>query len=135
MNNVFVFDTNTFVSAILSPKSTNAQAIVLAENIGKIVFSSETFLELSEVLLRKKFDKYFTIKFRSELLERVFLRYNFVEPSIKITECRDFKDNKFLELAVESKASYVISGDTDLLELNPFRDIKILNARDFINSF
>ena len=65
MNNVFVFDTNTFVSAILSPKSTNAQAIVLAENIGKIVFSSETFLELSEVLLRKKFDKYFTIKFRT----------------------------------------------------------------------
>ena len=28
-----------------------------------------------------------------------------------ITDCRDPKDNKFLELAVNGKASHIISGD------------------------
>jgi uncharacterized protein len=56
-------------------------------------------------------------------------------PGISITDCRDAKDNKFLELAVFAKASCIISGDNDLLVLYPFRTIPILNAVDFVNSF
>jgi len=35
--------------------------------------------------------------------------------------CRDPKDNKFLELAISGKATHIITGDKDLLELYPFR--------------
>jgi putative PIN family toxin of toxin-antitoxin system len=35
--------------------------------------------------------------------------------------CRDPKDNKFLELAISGKATHIITGDKDLLELHPFR--------------
>ena len=59
-----------------------------------------------------------------------------------ITDCRDPKDNKFLELAVSANASCIITGDKDLLILNPclpnrqaFRSIPILNAVDFLNNF
>jgi predicted nucleic acid-binding protein len=56
-------------------------------------------------------------------------------PKIVITDCRDPKDNKFLELAISSGASCIISGDKDLLALNPFHDIPIMSAVDFLKVF
>ncbi len=52
-----------------------------------------------------------------------------------IRACRDPKDDKYLELAVAAKADCVITGDHDLLVLNPFRGIPILLAADFVNQF
>jgi putative PIN family toxin of toxin-antitoxin system len=57
----------------------------------------------------------------------------FIEPTEIITDCRDPKDNKFLELAVAANADYIITGDLDLLILNPFRTITILKSGEFIN--
>jgi uncharacterized protein len=59
----------------------------------------------------------------------------FSEISETVTDCRDPKDNKFLELAISANASCIITGDKDLLILHPFRNISILNAVDFINNF
>jgi predicted nucleic acid-binding protein len=56
-----------------------------------------------------------------------------VEITETITDCRDAKDNKFLELAVSGKADCVVSGDSDLLVLNPFRGISILTPREFLS--
>ena len=50
------------------------------------------------------------------------MRPNCFEIEEQITECRDAKDNKFLELAVCGHATFLISGDKDLLVLHPFRD-------------
>ena len=58
-----------------------------------------------------------------------------IEVGILVTDCRDPKDNKFLELAVSANASCIITGDKDLLILNPFRGIDILNAADFLNKY
>ena len=49
-----------------------------------------------------------------------------------IKACRDPKDDMFLELAVNGNANYIITGDDDLLSLNPFREIKILTPNDFL---
>ena len=59
----------------------------------------------------------------------------FIEISETINACRDPKDNKFLELAIAANAACIITGDDDLLILNPFRTIPILNASDFLNNF
>ena len=59
----------------------------------------------------------------------------FIDTKIKIAECRDPKDNKFLELAVAGNADCVITGDKDLLVLNPFRGIKIISPSDFLIQF
>ena len=50
----------------------------------------------------------------------------------RIAECRDPKDDKFLELAVYGSASCLITGDEDLLVLHPFRGIPILSAAQFL---
>ena len=52
----------------------------------------------------------------------------------RITVCRDPKDNKFLELAVNGHADMIVSGDADLLALNPFREIPIVTPATFVQS-
>jgi len=131
MKNSFVFDTNTLISAALSPFSTNASAIKKAETLGAIVYSDDTWNEFLNVLFRIKFDKYFTIGQREELAERFASRFLNIKVNEVILECRDPKDNMFLELAVASKSSCIISGDVDLLILNPFRGIPIYNPQIF----
>ena len=50
----------------------------------------------------------------------------------RIQACRDPKDDKFLELAVNGEADLIISGDEDLLTLHPFMDISILSTADYL---
>jgi putative PIN family toxin of toxin-antitoxin system len=131
----FAIDTNVLISALLSPHSTNALALKKARKLGNVVYSRETVMELSDVLMRKKFDPYFTVEARLEILERFTADSIELIPTERVSACRDPKDNMFLELALAAKASSLISGDPDLLVLNPFRKIPIINATDFISHF
>lgn len=106
-----------------------------ANETGKISASIATYNEFFEVFLRSKFDKYIFRETRLEILKDFKQLAIFIKISETITDCRDPKDNKFLELAVSSNASCIITGDKDLLILHPFRGIPILNAVDFINDF
>lgn len=47
---------------------------------------------------------------------------------------RDPKDDLFLATAVSSGAQYIVTEDEDLLVLNPYRGIRILNALDFLQT-
>jgi predicted nucleic acid-binding protein len=51
----------------------------------------------------------------------------------QVTAYRDASDNKFLELAVNGEANFIITGDNDLLILNPFRGIPILTPKQFLS--
>ena len=57
-----------------------------------------------------------------------------VDPTETIHECRDPKDDKILELAVTAHASHIVTGDSDLLVLDPFREIKIVTAEEFLKA-
>jgi putative PIN family toxin of toxin-antitoxin system len=52
----------------------------------------------------------------------------------QITACRDQHDDKFLELAVNGHADLIVSGDADLLALNPFREIPIVTPTAFVQA-
>ena len=64
-----VFDTNVLVSALLFAESKPAQAFFTALRRGTILTSLAALHELSEVLHRKKFDKYLTIEERELFLD------------------------------------------------------------------
>lgn len=129
----FVFDVNIIVSALLIPNSKPDLALRKAQNSGYILMSYEIWIELEQVLSRPKFDRYISrqdrIRFLRDFFDTIIL---VIETTDKIEECRDPKDNKYLELAVAGKANYIITGDEDLLILNPFRDQKIITASDFL---
>lgn len=128
----YVFDTNTLISALLFDRSTPGQAFRRALKQGEVLSSPVTLEESAEVLQREKFDRYVTAAEREEFLEAFVERATFLEPSAEIRICRDAKDDKFLELAVSGGAAYLISGDNDLLSLNPFRGIVIGTASEFL---
>jgi putative PIN family toxin of toxin-antitoxin system len=50
----------------------------------------------------------------------------------RVAACRDPTDDKFLELAVNGHGDLIVSGDADLLALNPFRDIPIVTPAAFV---
>ena len=130
--NRIVFDTNVLVSALMFPRSVPRQAFNLAYSTGKILASTATTLELEEVLSRKKFEKYFSMEERIQFVARFFADAEIIEVKEKITACRDRKDDKFLELAVNGKADYIITGDQDLLVLHPFQNIVIISVSDYL---
>lgn len=129
-----VFDTNTLVSAVLFEHSTPGQALRRALSRGRVLLSSSTLEELAEVLQREKFTRYVTAAEREEFLIAFVSRALFMEPTEEVRACRDAKDDKFLALAVNGRAAYIISGDADLLVLHPFRDIAIMTAAEFLQA-
>ena len=129
----FVVDTNTLVSRLLLSGSIPAQAVQKAIRSGDLLFSSETLTELNEVLRRPKFDRYLGPKDRDQFMHLLARLAIIVQVTHPVQGCRDPKDDKFLEVAFNGRADVLISGDADLLELNPFRGIPILSRREFLS--
>jgi putative PIN family toxin of toxin-antitoxin system len=69
-----------------------------------------------------------------EWLREVLAAAELVPITERIAACRDPKDDKFLELAVNGKAEVIVSGDGDLLDLNPFRGIPIVTPATFLGN-
>ena len=92
-------------------------------------------IELAEVLSRRKLNKYLLEEERMRFLIALLKEAEMVKFVEQITVCRDVKDDKFLELAVSGRADCIVSGDGDLLTLNPFRGIAILTTREFLDNF
>jgi putative toxin-antitoxin system toxin component, PIN family len=135
MTNRFVVDTNVLISALLFNNSVPFRAIELAEKQGIILYSEATLHELEQVLNRKKFNKYLSLEDRQVFLLKFISASELVSITEKIAVCRDEKDNKFLELAVSGNANIIVTGDLDLLVLNPFQAVEILTPDMFIDRF
>lgn len=130
-----IFDTNTVISALLFKNSVPGRALYSALANGVILISSETIAELAEVINRPKFDKYLTFEEREEFLEALLLRAELIGVLEDLRICRDPKDDKFLNLAASGKASYIVTGDEDLLVLETYLGTQILNAKNFLKLF
>ena len=131
----FVLDTNTLVSAALFPHGLPGRVLdkVVAE--GFLIVSVQTWAEFADVLYRDKFDKYLSESRRKAFLDSVEAVSFTVEIRETFTACRDPKDDKFLEVAVNGYADVIVTGDKDSLVLNPFRNIPIVEARAFLETF
>ncbi len=129
----FVFDTNAIISAALLKRSVSRQAFDQALQEGELLVSAETIDEIDQVLSRADFAKYVTEDERLEFLAVLLREATLVEVTVHVSECRDPRDNKFLELAISGEAVCIVSGDQDLLVLNPFRGIPIVTPRGFLD--
>ena len=137
-----VLDTNILISAFLWSKKVRKAILPLLEKKKILVcFSQETIEEFIEVLSRKEFAPKFvnagtnTEKLVGELLarENVVVIKDPMVGSIKPIVEKDPSDDKFLYLAAEAKAEYIVSGDKHLLALEEFKGIKIVSVDEFLS--
>jgi putative PIN family toxin of toxin-antitoxin system len=126
-----VVDTNVFVSAALKEKSLPGMAAHIVAESGVLLKSTITERELFTTLARPRLAPLIPPRFRDWLSE-VLAAAELVTITDRITACRDPRDDKFLELAVNGRANLIISGDADLLALNPFREIPIVTPATFV---
>jgi putative PIN family toxin of toxin-antitoxin system len=127
-----VFDTNVLVSALLLPESKPRQALDLALRKGRVLLSLGVLAELYEVLSRTQFRRYIDEEDIRIFLAALTREAQWVDVNVQVAACRDPKDDKFLELAVSGHATHIVTGDSDLLALNPFQGIQILSPHTFL---
>ena len=84
------------------------------------------------MLNRCRFDRYVTREGRDEFLMAFMREAELVEITETVEACRDPKDDQILELAVSGNADCIVTGDDDLLTLNPFRGIAIITPAGFL---
>ena len=128
----YVFDTNVLVSALLLPTSKPRQALDLALRRGTILLSFAVLAELYEVLGRKQFARYVDEDDVRKFVAALTRQTQWVEVDVEVAACRDSRDDKFLELAVSGHATHIVTGDSDLLVLNPFQGIEFLSPSSFL---
>jgi len=127
-----VFDASSVVGALLNQNSLPERALLLARSNDTICLSAAVEAEIREVAGRPKFQKYLTPS-RMELILEILTAAAFVvEPSEAVADCRDVKDNKYLELALAAGAEIIVSSDQDLLTLDPWRGIRIMTPAAYV---
>lgn len=131
---MIVFDASTLVSAAIVPEGIPNQAMRQAFASDKVAVSDATLCELLEVFARPRLARYLKLDLRDEVLALVDAYAVFFVPTAVVTDCRDAKDNKYLELALAARAELIISSDADLLVLNPWRGVRILRPTDYLDA-
>jgi putative PIN family toxin of toxin-antitoxin system len=126
-----VVDTNVFVSAALKDKSLPAIAAALVVQHGVLLKSAATEAQLFEVLSRPYLAPLIAPA-AHDWLNKSLATAELVIITERIAACRDPTDDKFLELAVNGRADLILTGDDDLLVLNPFREIPIVGPAAFM---
>lgn len=134
-NKKFICDTNMLLSSLISKKSPPYQTVSYVIENGFLVFSVETFAELTEVINREKFDKYLSQQTRQTFIQKLRDNSLIYQVHQKLEICRDIKDNKFLDVAIVSNSNCLITGDDDLLSLEYIGNTLILTPRAFIDIY
>ena len=128
-----VIDTNVWLSAAITRSGTAAMLCrLLIERNVQPVFSPGTFDELTVRMCLPKFDRYIGIDTRRRFLADIrdsALWCSVPAPLSTQTWCRDRNDDKFIALALTAKAAPLITGDDDLLCLDPLGELRILTPR------
>jgi uncharacterized protein len=130
-----VIDTGVFMSALIRRQGTTGDILrSLRDGRFTAIYSTDILVEFINVLGRIPFRTKYHIEPDdiNSLINLIRLRGELVMPTQKVTACRDPKDDKFLEATLASKADCIVSGDTDLLDLTPFKEIPILRPAEFL---
>ena len=131
----WVVDTNVLISAALSRQGSPYALVqhVLAK--ARLVFSDPTFEELRTRLYRPKFDRYISLDMRERVLRDVSACAVWVEMDDPGRWSRDPDDDKFIATALKVPGAVLVSGDQDLLTVQPPAGLRILTPAQALSEF
>lgn len=128
-----ILDTNVIISALISRSFPN---LILSELVLKrkvaLCLSNEILLEYRNVINRDKFNKYPNFLFNANIVLNNLKEFStFYSINYEVDILKDKDDNKFLELAFESKADYLITGNYLDFNIENFYDTKIVSPSQY----
>jgi putative PIN family toxin of toxin-antitoxin system len=126
-----VLDTNIFIYFLISDSFYKLDKRLKSNQI-RLLFSEELLSEFLQVVNRPKFKKYFSDKDITNLLNSLHNYADLVEVHSRVNICRDKKDNFLLELCIDGKADYLITGDEDLLTIKKLKKTSIIKIGDYL---
>jgi uncharacterized protein len=132
-----VVDTNMLLSAALSPTGAPATLLEWLLTNGILVLSSTTFSELQTRIFKPKFDRYLSLETRKQILHDLSAAAFWIEISADLAGeryCRDTDDDAFVHAAIAADACVIVTGDADLLVLDPIDGLRILTPRMALDS-
>ena len=129
---MIVFDASSVVGAALKRDSTPFRALDKVRHRSRLAMSDAVANEIRDVLRRPKFVSMLDPDWLTEVEAWMFTDADWFEAKTQVFDCRDPKDNKYLELALAATASALISSDMDLLTLHPWRGIPIRRPADYL---
>lgn len=128
-----ILDTNVVVSALIQKSFPHLilQELYIEREI-KLCLSEALMTEYYEVLNRDKFSRFPDFKLNADII-LADIRANaiFFKPKKKVRKLKDADDDMLLELAQESKADFLITGNTNDFTIKKFKKTKIVNPRDY----
>jgi putative PIN family toxin of toxin-antitoxin system len=131
-----VLDANVFISAVIKSPSNPARILELVKERKVFLISSNEILsEIRMALLYPRLQRlhHRTANEIERFLENTARISLIVPGKIKIQEIKDDPaDNKYLSVALEGKADFIISGDRHLKDLKIFHGIRILDPSTFL---
>jgi putative PIN family toxin of toxin-antitoxin system len=129
---LIIFDASTVVGAALKADSVPERALLRAEETDVFALSAAVDSEIAAVLDRPKFAAVLSPDRRGRILDILRGEAIWFDPVLRIVECRDPKDDKYLELALAAGADIIVSSDNDLLVLHPWRGVRILRPANYL---
>lgn len=132
-----VLDTNVVVSALIQK---NYPFLIIDElffaNKIQLCVSEELMQEYFDVLSRPKFARFPDFAKKAEnVLTEIGLKAEIYEPSIKLNIISDRDDNMILELAQESNADFIITGNTNDFTISAYKNTKIVTPKEYWENF
>lgn len=111
---MIVFDASSIVGAALKENSIPERAFLRARAQDTIALSLPVDQEIRNVLRRPKFAAAIPPRRLIHILDLLSTSAVFFAPNERVHDCRDVKDNKYLELALAAQAEIIVSSDGDL---------------------
>lgn len=125
-----IIDTNVWVGFLIGKELRGLKDLIVDEKV-RLIISDQLIQEIVLVTSRDKLKKYFSHEHVKELVSLLEI----IADKIKIkkieTVCRDPKDDFLLALSKASKANYLVTGDSDLLEMKTYMRTKIVSVNEF----
>lgn len=132
-----VLDANIYVSALIRPQGPPGHILCLLveRQAFHLVGSDAIFDEVRRSLNYPRVRRYLSL--RNEDIDRWLIALALIadptEGRVKLRAVeKDPEDDKYLVAALEGRAGYVVSGDSDLLELHEYKGVSMVTARAFL---
>jgi len=128
-----VFDTNIFISFLLTSSPTISKIFAAWDYQFSLCYCGELLAEVRRALAYPKLQRYLVATDKKILLEKIQVTGLLIEVNSQRQVCRDPADDLLINLALEARANYLVTGDQDLLDLNEVEGVKILTPKKFVS--